>query len=129
MKEDSHGEVFAYWQANMLIIKPSLGFNLQGIEAAKKQILRLINHKPTDRWVRVYVFEDCDSLAPMEAHRAIKASIKYGVEHGCFFACLVGGNLLNRETFSTMCSELNLPFHLFNEIKDAEQFILGLNES
>jgi hypothetical protein len=117
-----HGKTNAYWQGNLLIVKPLGAFNEEGMQITKQKIQQLIEQKPQPLWGRVTVFEDLDTTGPLNTFAGVLASVKYGVDNGCRLLCLVGGSHLNKDTYVTICTELNLPFHRFDNLLEAEKF-------
>lgn len=124
MRETSaHGDTKVYWKDNILYVEPSSAFNLEGVLEAAKKVRKLIDTRPVDRWARMIVFKDNSTLGPVSAVEPIVESFKYCADNGCQLVAIVGGNALNKESYTKIGEHVDLPIYFFKVLQEAEIFV------
>ena len=119
----SHGDVNAYWKGKLLIVEPKSTFNVDGIIAAANTIKQLVDERNQEEWVRVVVFGSEMIVGPVEGAKYIVDSFQYSRENGCKLVCVVGGNAINKDSFTKICEVVDLPLYFFDKLEDLELFI------
>ena len=119
----SHGEVKVYWKDKLLIVEPKAAFNVDGIVSAAKVIKQHIDERKVAEWVRVVLFRSEMIVGPVDGAKYIVESFQYSRENGCKLVCVVGGNAINKDSFTKICEVTDLPLYFFDKLEDVEVFI------
>lgn len=119
----AHGDIKVYWLDNMLVVEPNSAFNIEGIVASIRIIKELIDNRKADKWARIIWFKNTVTLGPVDAMELVVESFQYCALNGCQFICIVGGSVLNKESYTQISMHVNLPIHFFDSLTEAKNFI------
>lgn len=114
-----HGQSEVYWKQNILVIKPSGAFNMEGVMKVSEKIKQAIAQRPEGNWVRVYIFEDKDTLGPIESLEPVIDAIRMSKTIGCKMIVAVGGSVINRESFEIISQRADIPLALCDSPEEA----------
>lgn len=110
MSQTPHGNSAVYWQQNVLIIKPSGIFNLEGIRHVAQKVNQCIEQRPKGKWARCVVFEDTTTIGPMDSLPLVVEQYKKSKEIGCIAVFSTGGSALNQHNMREVCEGAEMPY-------------------
>lgn len=119
-----HGGGPAYWEGQVFWVRPQGTFNLEGILAMEARMRLLISAHSPQRWVRLEVFEDKNTLGPPgDDNHIIKDHLQFSYDNGCRAFVLVNSNILIKEILEVVCTQIGLRLVYFPEIREALAWI------
>lgn len=110
----------------MLFVEPTGSFNLQGALKFNQRIESTVQTTHLRRWARVEIFNDENTLGPMDAYDNLLYNFKHSKHYGCNLAIIVGGNLLVREMILSICDAIDLKVCLKNSLEEARSAVMRL---
>ena len=119
---ECHGNYRVYWKNNFLHVEPAGCFNLEGALRLNKVIETTVENNAPDQWIRLEIFNDINTFGPEEAHKALNNHFYHSKNHGCAAVCIVGGNILVRETIMNVCRRINLPVSIADSLQKGGKF-------
>lgn len=118
-----HGNYTVYWKQQALFVEPSGCFNLEGALRLNKIIEDTVETCRSKQWTRLEIFKDINTLGPETAHNELKNNFFHSKKNGCELVCIVGGNLLMRETIIKICHMIHLSVCEVDTLRDASHVL------
>ena len=112
-----------YWLNNMLVVEPTSAFNIEGIVAAVNTLKQVIETRTVDKWARIIFFQNTTTLGPVDGLELVIESFQYCALNGCQLISVVGGSVLNKESYTKISEHVDLPVYFFDSMQEAKDFI------
>ena len=121
--DSAHGNVKVYWVHNMLVIEPTSAFNIEGLVASINTLKQAIDTRIVDKWARIVFFQNTSTLGPLDGMELVIDSFQYCALNGCQLVSVVGGSVLNKESYTKIGEHVDLPVYFFDSMQEAKDFI------
>ncbi|WP_440874063.1 hypothetical protein [Thalassotalea sp. PLHSN55] len=123
-----HGHIDYTWQGNVLVVKTSGPFNLEGVEISAAQIVTTVQDKAFSSWYRVD-FLDADTLGSPAVMNVIGKSYLWSGSHpNCKQIAVCCHNSLQFDMMKRFVAKSQLPLLVFSDPEETDQFIKQCSE-
>lgn len=115
-----HGEAKAYWEDDLLIVKPKGAFNLEGGFRLLKDMQAVIQKTGLPRWRRLEIL-DPETMGSPDVLDVVNGLFRWYDAHGCYAVAAVVTNGVQRYAFETVFEGNNVS--IFENEDDAREWL------
>lgn len=119
---EGHGDIELEWSGNLLLIKASGPYNMEGIRIAVNTLMNSVKKQKFSSWLRLEIGDE-NAFGNPDVMQEIAQSYVWGFENGCKATAFVYNSSIQKMLCEDLMKKHSFNFQAFSSIEDARHWL------